>query len=76
MLVGANIRRFREDRGLTMEQLAWAADASKGYISRVEAGTNAPSLNMLRALAAQLQVEPWQLLRAPATADASRSDET
>ena len=46
-----------------MEALAWAASASKGYLSRVEAGQNAPSLNMLRALAEELGVEPWVLIK-------------
>ncbi len=61
--VGVNIKRLRLESGRTMENLAWAAGASKSYLSRVEAGTNAPSLNMLRALAVELGVEPWELLR-------------
>jgi len=64
-LVGANIRRLRTTQGKTMEALAWAAGASKSYLSRVEAGKNAPSLNMLRALANELEVEPWELLKEP-----------
>jgi len=48
-----------------MEALAWSAGASKSYLSRVESGQNAPSLNMLRALAMELGTQPWQLLHPP-----------
>ena len=60
--VGANIRRLRTDRGLTMEALAWAAGISKGYLSRVESGHHAPSLRVLRLLARELGVQPARLL--------------
>ena len=58
---------------MTMEKLAWAAGASKGFLSRIEAGHNAPSLNMLRALAKELGVEAWVLLRPVAVPDTSAS---
>jgi DNA-binding XRE family transcriptional regulator len=57
-LVGTNIKRLRLQSGRTMENLAWAAGASKSYLNRVEPGSNAPSLNMRRARAAELEVEP------------------
>lgn len=56
-----------------MEKLAWAAGASKGYLSRVESGQSAPSLVMLRALAVELGVEPWQLLVPARTGDPAAS---
>ena len=68
-MVGTNVRRLRLERGVTMEGLAWAAGASKSYLSRVEAGKNAPSLTMLRALAIELEVPPWQLLQPPPDAE-------
>lgn len=55
-----------------MEALAWAAGASKSYLSRVEAGHNAPSLNMLRALADELGVEPAVLLLRQSAEDSGK----
>ena len=62
-VLGENIRRLRVPAGMTQEQLAWSAGLDKGYMSRIESGERAPSLFILRKLAIQLGVEPWELLR-------------
>ena len=53
--------------------MAHTAAHSKSYLSEIEAGQNAPSLNMLRALAEELGVEPWVLIK-PADPDMAGSD--
>lgn len=61
MLAG-NLKALRDQRGLTLEKLAWSAGVDKGYLSRVEGGQRAPTLPVLRRLAGELGVEPWVLL--------------
>lgn len=36
MLVGPNIRRFREEAGISLSELATRANVSKGYLSAIE----------------------------------------
>jgi transcriptional regulator with XRE-family HTH domain len=56
--LGLRIVALRLQRGLTQEKLAWEADlASKGYLSRIEAGKRLPSVEMLGRLADRLGVE-------------------
>ena len=53
---------LREEKGLTQEQLAWAAGVDKGYLSRVEAGRRTPSLAILEAVGDELGVPAWLML--------------
>jgi transcriptional regulator with XRE-family HTH domain len=53
--IGERLHRLRRERGLTLRQLG-GADVSHAYISRIEAGTRAPSVAVLRTLAARLDV--------------------
>ena len=48
---GADIRRMREDAGLTQRRLAAAARLDHGYLSEIERGLGEPSLAVLVALA-------------------------
>jgi transcriptional regulator with XRE-family HTH domain len=54
--IGPTLRRLRESRGLTQEQLGEAADIANATISRVERGRLAPSGALLKKLAAGLGV--------------------
>jgi len=65
--LGQRIQALRGERKLTMEQLAYTADAlsSKGYLSEIEAGRRLPSLHVLADLAKRLTVEPYDLLVTP-----------
>ena len=62
--VGGRIRRFREDRGLTLSQLAETAGVSKGYLSALEndPSSRRPSAETLYAVAAALGVTIADLL--------------
>ena len=51
LLVGEHIRRQRQDRGLTLQQLADLADMSPSMLSLIERGRAAPSLASLAAIA-------------------------
>ena len=64
--LGLRIVALREARGQTQEQLAWEADiASKGYLSRIEAGKRLPSLAILDRLAGELDVDVRDLFVFP-----------
>ena len=49
--VGARIRRARDERGLSVRELATRSGHSAGLISQVERGLTDPSLQTLRAIA-------------------------
>ncbi|MDN5851720.1 MAG: cupin domain-containing protein [Actinomycetia bacterium] len=50
-LVGARIRSTREERGLSVRELATRSNLSVGLISQVERGLTDPSLHTLRVIA-------------------------
>jgi tetratricopeptide (TPR) repeat protein len=53
--VGRRLRQARENAGLSQRQLAFTG-CSPAYLSRIEAGDRAPSLQLLRELARRLNV--------------------
>lgn len=57
------LKRLREAKGLTQEQLARKVGVSQGYLAHLESGgrTN-PSLPLLRRLAKALKVKVGELL--------------
>lgn len=61
-IVGPQLRRLRQERGLTLEALAEAVALDKGYLSRLERGQKAPSVAALLRLAAALSAPVAQLL--------------
>ncbi|MFJ4768181.1 helix-turn-helix domain-containing protein [Streptomyces uncialis] len=48
--VGARLRACRKDQGLTIEQVAAAAQLTRGFLSRVERDETSPSVNTLVTL--------------------------
>jgi transcriptional regulator with XRE-family HTH domain len=52
--LGAAIRRLRTDAGLTLEELADAADMHVTYLSGIERGKNNPSWTKLAGIATGL----------------------
>lgn len=60
---GTVVRRLRESRGLTQEQLAERAEVSATYIGFVERGDNVPTLTIIIQIASALGVRPAELLR-------------
>ncbi|MEI4271153.1 XRE family transcriptional regulator [Klenkia sp. LSe6-5] len=57
-----NTRRFREERGLSMGELARRAGLSKQTLSKVEQGTGNPTVETLALLSTALDVSPRRLL--------------
>lgn len=56
MTVGENIRRIRQERGLTLKQLGEMVGVSEAYIRAYESGRRNPKLKSLEALAQALAV--------------------
>jgi transcriptional regulator with XRE-family HTH domain len=61
--VGINVRRLREGRDLSQEELAFEADLHRTYISGVERGVRNPTVTVVAKIAKALGVTPDQLLR-------------
>lgn len=57
----ANVARIREQRGLTQEQLGWAAGIHQTAIARIEKGERKPTLDTIFKLAAGLEVPAAEL---------------
>jgi transcriptional regulator with XRE-family HTH domain len=62
-IVGENVRRLRQERGLTQEQLSFEAQIDLTYVGGIERGRRNPSLMVMIRLAAALDVDPERLLR-------------
>lgn len=59
--IGATARRIREERGLTLEQVASESDTDSGNLSRFERGLQGFSEDGIRKVAAALGVHPGEL---------------
>jgi transcriptional regulator with XRE-family HTH domain len=62
----ANMRRLRNERGMSQEALANLADVNRSYLARLEAGWHYVGLELIEKLAEALEVEPAELLKLPA----------
>lgn len=61
--VGSTVRRLREQKGITVTELARATGLSPAHISEIERGRTAPSVRTLEKLARALGVSPGVLVR-------------
>ena len=61
-IVAQNLRRLRQDRDLTQEELADLAGINRNYVGMIEREENAASVDMLESLAKALKVDPFTLL--------------
>lgn len=64
-IVGENVRRWRLERGLTQEQLAFEAQIDLTYLGGIERGRRNPSLMVIARVALSLQVRPADLVAEP-----------
>jgi len=68
-LVGPRLRRVREQRGLTLTEVAHLTAISKSTLSRLENGQRRPSLELLLPLAQTYRVPIDDLVGAPEVGD-------
>ena len=55
-ILGRNIRRLRQQKGLTQEELAFEAEVHLTSIGRIERGERNPSLRVMASIADALSV--------------------
>jgi len=61
-VLGTNVRRLRQARGLTQEQVAFDAEIDLTYLGGIERGNRNPSLLVIARVAKALSVRPGDLL--------------
>ena len=57
----ANVRRLRDERGLTQEQLGERSGLDFSYIAKIENELRSPGVKIIAKLAKGLGVDPGQL---------------
>jgi transcriptional regulator with XRE-family HTH domain len=60
-----NVRRARQARELTQEELADRAGLSVRYLGSIERGKVSASVTVLGQVAQALRIDPCELIRAP-----------
>src|SRR5689334_5182792 len=55
-VVGANLRRLRIKRGLSLERLAGVSSVSRAMLGQIELGQSTPTINVLWKIARALDV--------------------
>lgn len=63
--VGWNVRKYRTERGLSQEGLAFECALHRTYVSGVERGVRNPTVLVLEVIATGLHVPAWRLLQDP-----------
>jgi len=63
VIVGKNVRRFRQRADMTQEQLAFAAEIDLTYVGGIERGKRNPSVLVLVRIATALGAKPAELLQ-------------
>lgn len=61
--IGANVRAYREERGLSQGDLATLAEVDRSYLNQLENGKRNPSIGVLRKMAKVLHVTVSDLTR-------------
>jgi len=61
-MIGLRIKELRKRRGLSQDDVAEKADTSPNYLSRMERGTENPTLDMLIKISHALAVDLGELL--------------
>jgi transcriptional regulator with XRE-family HTH domain len=64
-IFASNLRRLRNAKGLSQDDLAYDSGISRSYLSQIEKGTFYASLRVIGRLAESLAVEPADLLKLP-----------
>lgn len=62
---GQNVRRIRQDKGITLEALADEVGLAYTYVGQIERGRRNPTLDVVERLAFVLDVDALELLSSP-----------
>jgi transcriptional regulator with XRE-family HTH domain len=66
-VVGANLRRLRNERGLSLEKLSQVSGVSRAMLGQIELGQSAPTINVLWKISSALSVPFSALMSARTT---------
>lgn len=61
--LGDNIKRIREEKGMSQGDISRALNMDRGYISRVESGQKNPTISNIEKIAKALGVSPDKLFK-------------
>lgn len=64
-IFAANLRRLRNAKGISQDELAYDAGVSRSYLSRLEKGVYYASLRIIERFAIALECEPAEFLAKP-----------
>lgn len=64
-VVAKNLRRIRQARGLTQEELADRAGINRNYVGKLEREENAATVDTLEKLARILEIDPIEFFAGP-----------
>lgn len=73
--IGARIRKYREDRGLSQKELAEKIGISNGRLSNWEQGINRPNADIIAVICKALDVSASELLDVRLSVDDLNSQE-
>ncbi|WP_244545106.1 helix-turn-helix domain-containing protein [Collimonas sp. OK607] len=59
---GHVLRRLRKEAGLSQEQLSFAAEIERNFVSLIERGVNQPTIRVIFKLASALGTSPSHML--------------
>ncbi len=62
LMLGGKIKRFRDEKNISLDELANNANVDKNTISRIEKGLGSPSLDTIVNISHALKVSPEELL--------------
>jgi len=62
-VIGKVIKTLRINRGMTQEDLAFACDVDRSYISMIEVGRNEPSVSKIFDICEGLKIKPSDFFR-------------
>ena len=62
--VARNLRRLRQEKSVSQEELAHLAQVNRNYVGMLEREESAASIDMLEKLALALDIDPIEFLRA------------
>ena len=61
--IGENIRRFRRQKGLSQEELAWTGTINRSFIGGLERAEKKPSIDTMMKIAKTLDVPLYQFFK-------------
>jgi transcriptional regulator with XRE-family HTH domain len=66
-----NLRKFRNDKGISQMRLAELCDTATNYIGEIEIGRRFPSLSLIEKIGAALDVSPYRFFMEESAVDDS-----